>query len=203
MAENGAAHPLVETILAARDTEGPIARLEYSDTVVALASAQPAKPGTKLGYVKALPQELAAKAKALSAHISEKFKVDPAHANNVVTSAMQTASKTGLPPTLVLAVIAVESSFKASARNGNARGLMQIIPFWHKEKVQAVGGPEELMKVDKNIATGSSILKEYIDRHGSVFQGLYRYNASSKAKEYSEKVLKQKNGFEAVMAEEK
>lgn len=151
-------------------------------------------------YFASIPQDLGEKARALSAHIVAKFKVDQAHANHVVSSAMHTANKHGLPHTLVLAVIAVESSFNAAARNGGARGLMQIIPFWHKDKVKAVGGPEELMKVDNNIAAGSAILKEYIDRKGSVFKGLTQYNASSRAKEYSAKVLKQKNGFEAVVA---
>lgn len=158
-----------------------------------------AKPG-KLSYIKGLPHAFAEKSKALSAHISKKFNVDLEHAHQVVSYAMVTASKTGLPPTLLLAVIAVESSFKASARNGNARGLMQIIPFWHREKVAAAGGPDELMKVDKNIAAGSAILKEYIDRNGSVRKGLVRYNASAHAKQYSEKVIKQKNWFETVMS---
>jgi hypothetical protein len=195
------ASTVVATIVSAQTTEAPVLKTNYSGTVVASATSVPTKPG-KLGYLTGLPHELAEKAKTLSTHISEKFKVAPAHARYVVSSAMQIAGKTGLPPTLVLAVIAVESSFKATARNGNARGLMQIIPFWHKEKVNAVGGPEELMKVDKNIATGSAILKEYIERYGSVFQGLYRYNASSNAKEYSQKVLKQKSGFEEVLMSE-
>lgn len=166
----------------------------------AVSKAPTPRASFSQSYFASIPQDLSDKARALSAHIVSKFKVDPAHANHVVSSAMHTANRTGLPHTLVLAVIAVESSFNAAARNGGARGLMQIIPFWHKEKVKAVGGPEELMKVDNNIAAGSAILKEYIDRKGSVFKGLTQYNASSRAKEYSAKVLKQKNGFEAVAA---
>lgn len=167
-----------------------------SDSAKPLGLAVPSSQS----YFANIPRELSEKARALSAHIVAKFKVDPAHANHVVSSAMQTANQTGLPPTLLLAVIAVESGFNAAAKNGGARGLMQIIPFWHKDKVKEIGGPAELMKVDKNIAAGSAILKEYIDRNGSVLQGLVRYNSSTRAKEYSEKVLKQKNGFEAITA---
>lgn len=165
-------------------------------------SAKPSGPAatSSQSYLANIPRELSEKARALSAHIVSKFRVDPAHANHVVSSAMQTAARTGLPPTLLLAVIAVESGFNAAAKNSGALGLMQIIPFWHKDKVKAIGGPAALMKVDQNIAAGSAILKEYIDRSGGVLQGLVRYNASTRAKEYSEKVLKQKNGFEAITA---
>lgn len=158
------------------------------------------KPG-KLEYLSHLPSDLAAQAKVLAKHISEKFNVAPANANKIVSAAMTTSNQTGLPPTLLLAVMAVESSFDHLARNGNARGLMQIIPFWHKDKVRAVGGQQELMKVEKNIAAGSAILKEYVDRNGGVQEGLVKYNASKKAKEYSAKVLKQKSRFEALLPE--
>jgi soluble lytic murein transglycosylase-like protein len=183
---------------------------ELASLAIRLAEPEPAtadtapdkaseKPG-KLAQLAVLPREWAEKAKALSAHIAEKFKVDEPHADKVIRAAFKAGQQTGLSPNLVLAVIAVESSFKPSARNGNARGLMQIIPFWHKTKVNQVGGPNELMKSDKNIAVGSAILKEYLDRSENVFQALTRYNASPHAHAYSEKVLKQKKGFDAIFA---
>jgi soluble lytic murein transglycosylase-like protein len=184
-----------------------LAKADLSPSVVSPQQAVSAQTKNKvdkpdkLSYLTALPHEFAQTARALSAHIAKKFKVEPSQANSVVASAMRMANQTGLSPTLLLAVIAVESEFNPMARNRGALGLMQIIPFWHKEKVKAVGGPDELMKVDKNIATGSVILKEYIDRNGSVFQGLVRYNASTKAKEYSTKVLRQKKWFETIISE--
>jgi soluble lytic murein transglycosylase-like protein len=163
-------------------------------------AAAPAEKASKFSQLADLPREWADKAKALSAHIVDKFKVDKPHADTVIKAAFKAGEQTGLSPNLVLAVIAVESSFKPSAQNGGARGLMQIIPFWHKKKVNQVGGAKELMKSEKNIAVGSAILKEYLDRSENVFQALTRYNASPHAQAYSEKVLKQKKGFDAIFA---
>lgn len=180
---------------------------EMAALAIRLADVEPTPPRAdagdkqgKLTHLADIPREWADKAKALSAHIVEKFKVDQGHANKVVKTVYNTGQQTGLAPNLILAVIAVESSFKPAARNGNARGLMQIIPFWHKKKVNKVGGENELMKPDKNIAVGSAIFREYLDRSENVFQALTRYNGSKESHAYAEKVLRQKRGFDAVSA---
>lgn len=160
------------------------------------AEAVTSEPGTWAN----IPHQLYAGAKALSAHIVEKFHVTPAHASRVVAAAVNTSVKTGLPASLMLAVVAVESGFNEQAHNSGARGLMQIIPRWHPEKIKAIGGPGELFKVEKNIATGGAILREYIDKAGSTFSGLHRYNGSAHAKQYSEKVLGEKSRLDRVLA---
>ena len=44
------------------------------------------------------------------------------------------ATRTGLAPELILAVIQVESAFKPTAvSHAGARGLMQVMPFWKRE----------------------------------------------------------------------
>jgi soluble lytic murein transglycosylase-like protein len=78
---------------------------------------------------------------------------------------------------------------------------MQIIPRWHKDTVAAIGGPSELLKVESNVWAGGQILREYVDKAGSIPKGLVRYNASVNAAHYSQKVLLQKRGFEQMLAD--
>lgn len=170
--------------------------------VVAAISPSQDKPlplGGTFGFIAKIPGSLAKSTSALSSHIAAKFKVDPEVSEKVVASSLEASKNMRIPASLILAVIAVESGFKAEAKNGNATGLMQIIPYWHKEKVNEIGGTKELWKIEKNIATGAKILREYLDRSkGNLFNAIYRYNASAHANEYAKKVLKEQDKFEKV-----
>jgi soluble lytic murein transglycosylase-like protein len=87
------------------------------------------------------------------------------------------ATKAGLHPEMVLAVINVESNFDrwAISRVG-AQGLMQIMPFWLKEIPQA---GDNLFDIRTNLRFGCTILKHYIDKEKGDFQrALARYNGS-------------------------
>lgn len=87
------------------------------------------------------------------------------------------ATKAGLHPELVLAVINVESNFNrwAISRVG-AQGLMQIMPFWLKEIPQA---GSNLFDIRTNLRFGCTILKHYLDKEKGDFQrALARYNGS-------------------------
>lgn len=163
-------------------------------------ATKPAPLGGTFEFIAKLPSNMAASTASLSSHIASKFRIDPAVSEKVVHTSLEVGKNLRIPPTLILAIIAVESSFKPSAKNGNATGLMQIIPYWHKEKVTAIGGPKELFKVEKNIATGTQILRELIDRSkGNLFNAIYRYNASPTADAYAKKVLREQSRFEQVL----
>lgn len=72
-------------------------------------------------------------------------------------------------PSLALAVIAIESNFDASAQNGNARGLMQLIPAYHYDRMSYfVENPDSISTDDffnprLNIATGLDYLDSILD----------------------------------------
>ena len=106
------------------------------------------------------------------------------------------ASKlTGLPRTLILAVIAVESSFNPMAVSSKgARGLMQVMPEAHPEKVRMVGGEEMLHEVETGIQVGARILREYQSRSRDLRAALQRYSGA--ATQYEEKVLARKREFD-------
>lgn len=97
------------------------------------------------------------------------------------------AHEAGVDPQLVLAIMEVESNFDRYALSvANARGLMQIMPFWKKE----IGHPDDsLFDIETNIRYGCYILKLYIDREkNNLTYALGRYNGSRGRAKYPNKV---------------
>ncbi|ROO27718.1 transglycosylase [Salinisphaera orenii MK-B5] len=87
------------------------------------------------------------------------------------------ATRAGLSPQLVLALIQVESAFKRFAvSSAGARGLMQIMPFW----IEEIGRPDDnLFDMRTNLRYGCTILAYYLDKEdGNVVRALARYNGS-------------------------
>ncbi len=100
----------------------------------------------------------------------------------------QEATRAGISPEMVLAVIHVESAFDrfAVSRVG-AQGYMQIMPFWKRE----IGREDDnLMSMATNLRYGCTILKHYLDKEkGNWIRALARYNGSLGRTTYPEKVL--------------
>jgi soluble lytic murein transglycosylase-like protein len=87
------------------------------------------------------------------------------------------ATRAGLDPQLVLAVIQVESNFrKYAVSTAGARGYMQVMPFW----LDLIGTPEHnLFHLRTNLRYGCLILRHYLDiEHGNLTRALGRYNGS-------------------------
>jgi soluble lytic murein transglycosylase-like protein len=98
------------------------------------------------------------------------------------------ATRAGLDPQLVLAVIQVESAFRKYAVSvAGARGYMQVMPFWVKE----IGEPDHnLFHLRTNLRYGCTILRHYLDiEKGDLFRALGRYNGSLGRAEYPNAVL--------------
>ena len=95
----------------------------------------------------------------------------------LLTTIHYEATRAGLDPQLVLAVIQVESAFRKYAiSSAGARGYMQIMPFW----VDVIGRPDDnLFHMRTNLRYGTVILRHYIDiERGDLFRALGRYNGS-------------------------
>ncbi len=98
------------------------------------------------------------------------------------------ATRAGLEPELVLAVIQVESGFhKYAVSPVGARGYMQVMPFWLRE----IGGAgQDLFHLRTNLRFGCTILRYYVDsEHGDLFRALGRYNGSLGQPQYPNLVL--------------
>ena len=91
--------------------------------------------------------------------------------------------RAGLDPSLVMGLIEVESGFhKYALSNADARGYMQVMPFW----VSLIGTPgQDLFHLRTNLRYGCNILRFYLDReNGDLNRALARYNGSLGKPEY-------------------
>jgi soluble lytic murein transglycosylase-like protein len=115
------------------------------------------------------------------------FVADPARRLELLRQVHAAATRSGLPPELVLAVIEVESAFDrfAISRVG-AQGLMQVMPFWKRE----IGRESDnLTHNATNLEYGCRILQFYLQREdGNLHRALAAYNGSSGSRRYSARV---------------
>ena len=136
---------------------------------------------------------MAGQTEQVSALLAQKFGVARAKADQIAAAVVKSASKYSLPPSLLLAVIAIESRFREKAHGANgATGLMQIVPSSHR---QLLKGVKDLTEPTANIEAGSQILHGYVDSAGGdVEAGLRSYGGG---KNYVAKVSNQARLFEA------
>lgn len=139
----------------------------------------------------------------LSKYISQTFKCSFDLAQRIVQSAYVNASSAGLPPLLVLAVVAKESSFSPDARSHyGAVGLMQVVPRIHAQAVADISHPAGLRHPESNIATGTRILKGYLKgAGGNIRKALTRYSGG--ARKYPELVTRYWARFATVAYNDK
>ncbi|MHA7814870.1 MAG: lytic transglycosylase domain-containing protein [Pseudohaliea sp.] len=115
------------------------------------------------------------------------FIKDPARRLALLRQVHAAATRSGLAPELVLAVIEVESAFdRFAVSRAGAQGLMQVMPFWKGE----IGRPgDNLTQNRTNLAYGCRILQFYLEREkGDLRRALAAYNGSSGSRRYPDRV---------------
>lgn len=140
---------------------------------------------------------------ALAEFLARKYKVSERVIFNLVGMAHNAGRQIGIDPLLIIAVIAVESRFNPIAESmAGAKGLMQVIPKYHTDKLKGYGGEESVFDPQTNILVGSQILKEYIARTGSVNSALQMYAGALDDAEdlYTNKVMNEKQRLQQVMS---
>jgi len=146
--------------------------------------------------------ESSAEHRALAAHLSRRYRVAPGAAEEVVKAAHLAGERVGIDPLLVLAVIAVESSFDPNAVSlAGAEGLMQVVPRYHGNTLEMHGGSDAMRDPETNVLVGARILDQYIRRTGSLERGLQRYNGalSDGSGRYSRKVLAERERLRVIV----
>lgn len=120
------------------------------------------------------------KIRKLTGFIHKKYGVPQQKATAIVTEALNHGAAFDVEPELILAVIAVESTFNERAVSPRgARGLMQVMPNQHTRRVREVGGTQALFDPQKNIYTGTGILSTYMDMsRDNLRKALLLYNGS-------------------------
>jgi len=113
------------------------------------------------------------------------------------------AGRVNLDPLLIMAVIAVESRYNPIAEsNVGAKGLMQIIPKFHGDKLAEFGGEKAVFDPESNIRVGTRILREYLSRTGNLSIALQMYAGAlgDENDTYTNKVLGEKQRLQRVVA---
>ncbi|ABI55892.1 lytic transglycosylase domain-containing protein [Alkalilimnicola ehrlichii MLHE-1] len=125
---------------------------------------------------------------AMSARIEDRVP-DPDQRIRLLRKVHAEATRAGLDPQLVLAVIHVESNFNRFAvSTAGARGIMQIMPFWLDE----IGHDgDNLFDLGTNLRFGTTILAHYLAiENGNTTRALARYNGSLGQTWYPERVYR-------------
>jgi soluble lytic murein transglycosylase-like protein len=133
---------------------------------------------------------------ALTQWIARRYKVAPEPVGALVREAWALGERARLDPTLILAIVAVESSFNPFAQSPmGAQGLMQVMTRVHDDKYEAFGGTHAAFDPITNLRVGVQVLRECIARAGSVSEGLRFYVGAA--------LLDSDSGYAAkVMAEQ-
>ena len=155
----------LDWLLARQEAREPSEEPEVSAEPDAVARATAADP-------KSLPRQQAAVAQWLS----KRYRVAPEPVSRLVLEAWSVGQRLGLDPTLILAVMAIESSFNPFAQSAvGAQGLMQVMTSVHDDKYEAFGGIRAAFDPVANLRVGVQVLKECIRRAGGLEGGLRAY----------------------------
>jgi soluble lytic murein transglycosylase-like protein len=137
----------------------------------------------------------------LSTFIRQRYHATGEVATHAAVAALHASRETGISATLILAVAGVESGFRPGADNGQDKGIMQVNPKFHPEKVARIGGPSKLLEVGPCIQTGARVLQAYsAAEKGNQVTMLLRYNGATSPNAYPGKVFAEKALFDRVLA---
>jgi len=135
-------------------------------------------------------------------YLTRRFSIAAAPTQRVVDAAYRAAEESALDPLLVLAVISIESRFNPIAESVmGAKGLMQIIPRYHRARLDEHGGEDAVFDPESNILIGAKILQEYVYRTGTLEAGLQTYNGASRDAnaQYAQRVLAERERLDQAL----
>jgi soluble lytic murein transglycosylase-like protein len=148
------------------------------------------------------PGDLPKAQASLAYWLSKKYHVAPEPVSALVSEAFDLGSQNKLDPTLILAVMAVESGFNPFAQSAvGAQGLMQVMTKVHSDKYEDFGGKLAAFDPLTNLRVGVKVLKDCVTRAGSVEDGLRLYVGAGNSESdggYAAKVLAEQGRLRLV-----
>jgi len=171
-----------------------------------VASGAPVDPSERKAEVVSLRAIAANHAReneqrAVAEFISRRYRVAADTTLAFVSSAYRAGEEHSVDPLLILAVMAVESRFNPVAESVlGAKGLMQVLPKYHQDKLFEHGGEIALLEPEVNIQVGTQILREYLRRSGETGAALQMYAGAGDepTSQYSGKVLAERARLQSV-----
>jgi soluble lytic murein transglycosylase-like protein len=139
--------------------------------------------------------------RAVTEYIAKRYRVSEAAVGGYVATAYRAGAQYSVDPLLILAVMAVESRYNPVAESGvGAKGLMQVMPQFHLEKLAVHGGEDALLEPEVNIEVGAQILREYQRRFHDTEAALQMYAGAfdEPTSQYANKVFAEKARLEVL-----
>jgi Transglycosylase SLT domain len=122
------------------------------------------------------PSELNRQQATVAQWLARRYRVAPEPVARLVQEAWSLGQRVRLEPTLILAIVAIESSFNPFAQSPvGAQGLMQVLTRVHDDKYEAFGGNHAAFDPLTNLRVGVQVLKDCIEKAGSLESGLRHY----------------------------
>jgi len=188
---------------------GLIVESQYSEYLFGESLQKPAESqaGTRLQPERQVVARNAAEEgryRALSEFVARRYLVSQEVAYDLVRVAYRAGHQLQLDPLLIIAVIAVESRFNPIAESvAGAKGLMQIIPKYHTDKLEEFGGERAVYDPAANIQVGAKILKDYLRLTGNLGSALQMYNGAlgDTEDQYSNKVLNEQSRLQQALSQ--
>lgn len=153
-----------------------LARQEARDAQEGVLPAGPNAADAVARATAADPATLPRQQAGIAGWLARRYRVALEPISRLVQEAWIVGERVGLDPTLILAVMAVESSFNPFAQSSvGAQGLMQVMTRVHDDKYEPYGGVHAAFDPVTNLRVGAQVLKECIARAGSLEAGLRYY----------------------------
>lgn len=149
-------------------------------------------------------EQLSTRQVKLTNWIAKRYYVAPEMVALLVQESWNIGESTRIDPTLLLAIIAIESRFNPYAQSPvGAAGLMQVMTNVHSDKFDRVGGGDILTAYDPvtNLRVGVLVLQEHVKRAGSLEGGLKQYVGAVGDNDYGypAKVLAERDRIRKVL----
>lgn len=138
---------------------------------------------------------------AVTQWLSRRYRVAQDPLAKLVAEAFAMGKKTSLDPTLILAVMAIESRFNPYAQSPvGAQGLMQVLTRAHSDKYASLGGQATAFDPLSNLRVGVKVLQDCIKQAGSTEGGLRLYvgAVSTDGRDYINKVMSEHLRIQSV-----
>jgi len=148
------------------------------------------------------PRDLSRQQAAVAHWLARRYSVAPEPISRLVQEAWAVGNRAKVEPTLILAIMAIESRFNPFAQSSvGAQGLMQVMTRVHDDKYEAFGGTHAAFDPVTNLRVGVQVLKECIQRAGSLEDGLRFYVGGANLAEdtgYTARVLAEHDLLKSV-----
>ena len=132
-------------------------------------------------------------------YVSKRYRVSTEALEPIFETAQLAGKDLRIDPLLIIAVIGVESGFNPFSQSVvGAKGLMQVMPRFHMDKLPEEAGRAAFLDPVTNVQVGAKVLHDSIRRFGGVENGLQQFGGAlnDPDRRYSTKVLAEKQRLE-------